>query len=74
MEHSVTVDPRVICADRAADVDNPDAVSVAVTVAAAPAAAQAAVTKPVVLTVAIAVSEERKTSPEAGSDFVEPSL
>jgi hypothetical protein len=58
----------------AADVDSPDAVSVALMVAVAPAAPHAAVTTPAVVTVATAEFDELNVSPEAGKDLVEPSL
>jgi hypothetical protein len=75
IEHNVTAELTVTCVDLAAPVDSPDAESVAVIVAVAPTGApQIATTTPAELTVATAVLEELKISPEAGRVWVEPTL
>jgi hypothetical protein len=75
IEHSATAELIVTCVDLPAPVDSPEAESVAVIVAVAPTgAAQLATTTPAALTVATAVFEELKTSPEADGVWVEPSL
>jgi len=57
------------------EVARPDAVSLAVIIAVASLIAlAAAVTTPVILTVAAVVFDDVKTSPDAGSILVDPSL
>jgi hypothetical protein len=75
MEHRVSVVPKLTWVALDAAVVRPEAESVAVMVAVAPVGApHRAATTPEALTAATAVFDERKSSPAAASDLVDPSL